>query len=64
MAVLQTDATHKALVVWVQNGVHAMHSPRALTTIDDDIDPASLSVADGLVSWKTTAGVVGSVSAR
>ena len=59
----QVAAPSTAQVIgYAQFGTRAFHQVRLLTTVDPgDVDPKSLAIAGGSVTWTTTSGVAGSV---
>lgn len=64
IAFLEAGGEHKSVIGWAPNGVYTMHGPRVLAALDDDVDPGSLTFADGVVAWRTAAGAPASVRVR
>jgi hypothetical protein len=64
IAFLEAGGVHTSVIGWVPDGVYKLGSPATLTSLDEDVDPASLAFVDGVVSWRTAGGAPGSVRAR
>jgi hypothetical protein len=60
-ALQKVEGDTSEVIVYAQFGTHRFHAIRLLSTVDTgDVDPKSLAIANGSVTWTTTAGVTGS----
>ncbi len=60
-ALQKVEGDTSEVIVYAQFGKRRFHAIRVLSTVETgDVDPASLAIADGDVTWATTAGVAGS----
>ena len=60
-ALQKVEGDTSEVIVYAQFGKRRFHAIRLLSTVDTgDVDPSSLAIANGNVTWTTTAGVTGS----